>query len=148
MPLRLPSDAWVLVCDGAKALMLRNEGDAITPSLRRVDVFEEPAPPTRELGTDRPGRVHASNGTARSATEETDLHDQAEADFLGRTAAALDRLVRQEGVKHLILAAPPRALGVLREKLSPHVRQILQGEINKDLTGMPLDQIEKHLLAV
>lgn len=146
-PNPLPSRIWVLVCDGAKALMLHNEGDALQPKLATVAVFDEPLLPTRELGTDRPGRTHSSNGVSRSATEETDLHEQAEADFLTRIAGALDQVVREREVKNLLLVAPPRALGVLRGKLSPAVKSVVSGEVGKDLTKMPVDQIGKHLLA-
>lgn len=147
-PHPLPARTWVLVCDGAKALMLHNEGDALQPRLVTVAVFDEPQPPSRDLGTDRPGRTHSSNGVSRSATEETDLHEQAEADFLARLAGALDQVVREREVKNLLLVAPPRALGLLRGQLSPAVKAVVSGEVGKDLTRMPVDQIGKHLLAV
>lgn len=146
-PNPLPSNAYVLVCDGAKALMLQNAGDALQPRLTTVAAFTEPQPPSRELGTDRPGRLHASSGAARSATEETDLHEQAEADFLTRLAGALDQVVREQEVRNLLLVAPPKALGLLRGKLSPAVKGVVSGELNKDLTGMPVSEIGRHLLA-
>jgi protein required for attachment to host cells len=146
-PNPLPSQIWVLVCDGAKALMLHNEGDALEPRLATVAVFDEPQPPSRDLGTDKPGRTHSSNGVSRSATGETDLHEQAEADFLTRIAAALDQVVREHEVKNLLLVAPPKALGLLRGKLSPAVKSVVSGEVGKDLTGMPVDQIGRHLMA-
>lgn len=146
-PNPLPARSWVLVCDGAKALMLHNEGDALQPKLATVAVFDEPQPPSRDLGTDRPGRVHASHGAGRSATEETDLHEQAEADFLARIAGALDQVVRDREVKNLLLVAPPKALGLLRGKLSPAVKGVVSAEVGKDLTGMPVDQIGRHLMA-
>jgi protein required for attachment to host cells len=146
-PNPLPGQIWVLVCDGAKALMLHNEGDALQPRLVTVAVFDEPQPPSRDLGTDKPGRTHSSNGVSRSATEETDLHEQAEADFLARIAGALDQVVREHHVNNLLLVAPPKALGLLRAKLSPAVKGVVSGEVGKDLTGMPVDQIGKHLMA-
>jgi protein required for attachment to host cells len=146
-PNLLPSQIWVLVCDGAKALMLHNEGDALQPRLVTVAVFDEPQPPSRDLGTDRPGRTHSSNGLPRSATEETDLHEQAEADFLTRIAGALDQVVREHEVKNLLLVAPPKALGLLRARLSLAVKGVVSGEVGKDLTGLPVDQIGKRLMA-
>lgn len=142
----LPARIFVLVCDGAKALMLHNEGDALQPRLVTVAAFDEPAIPTRELGTDRPGRTHAPGG-ARSATAETDLREQAEEAFLTRIADALDQVVREKEMKNLLLVAPPGALGVLRGKLSPSVRGVISGEVAKSLTGLPVDQIARHLMA-
>ncbi len=39
----LPHKAWVLVGDGRKAIVLRNEGDEIFPNLRTADVFKDAA---------------------------------------------------------------------------------------------------------
>lgn len=146
-PNPLPARIWVLVCDGSKALVLHNEGDALQPRLVTVAAFDEPQPPSRELGTDRPGRNFSSDGFSRSANIETDLHAQAEADFLTRIAEALDQVVREREVKNLLLVAPPKALGLLRGKLSAAVKAVISGELGKDLTGMPVNQIGKHLMA-
>ncbi|WP_163365778.1 baeRF12 domain-containing protein, partial [Enterobacter asburiae] len=65
-------NAYVLVCDGRKALFLRNEGDAQYLNLKTEQVFEHDNPPTREQGSDKPGRSYASVGERRSAMEQTD----------------------------------------------------------------------------
>lgn len=141
----IPWQGWVVVLDGAKALMLRNDGDAELVNLKTVDVFEEHQPPAHELGTDRPGRVHQSHGTARSATEETDFHEAGEAAFIAGIAAGLDRAVREHAIKSLTVVAPPKALGVLREHLTPAVRAVVGKEIAKDLVHLSTGEIEKHL---
>ena len=38
--IQIPANAWVLVGDGEKALVLQNEGDATYPNLRKLRVFE------------------------------------------------------------------------------------------------------------
>ena len=53
---------WVVVCDGAKALVLENAGDAKFPNLKTVEVFEQKDLPTHVLGADKPGRTHSSVG--------------------------------------------------------------------------------------
>ena len=48
----LPHQAWILVGDGRKALVLRNEGDARFPNLKTVSVFDGGrVPSTAELGS-------------------------------------------------------------------------------------------------
>ena len=42
--LKIPHNALVFVGDGRRALFLRNEGDAISPSLRTERVFEDDNP--------------------------------------------------------------------------------------------------------
>jgi protein required for attachment to host cells len=39
--------------------------------------------------------------------------------------------------------APPKTLGVLRQKLHKEVASRVVGEVHKTLTGHPVDQIER-----
>lgn len=145
--IKIPSQAWVVVCDGAKALMLRNEGDAQLVNLKPMDVHVQSVPPTRELGTDRAGRVHPSHGGPISGVEATDLHSAAETEFLNLVARQIDKAVEKHAIKQLILVAPPRALGVLRQHLTPAAQDVLLAEVPKDLAHLTVGDIEKHLRA-
>ena len=69
---RLSNKCWVLVADGARALVLRNDGDAEYPNLKLVRTYGQENPATRKQGTDRPGRTHESVGSGRSAMEPPD----------------------------------------------------------------------------
>ena len=69
---------WVVVCDGAKALVLENAGDEKFPNLKTREVFEQETPMTREQGTDAPGRA-INSVERRSAMEQTDWHEQQKA---------------------------------------------------------------------
>jgi protein required for attachment to host cells len=86
-------------------------------------------------------------GARRSAVEQTDWHDQEEQRFLTKLAERLDAAVQAGETKSLILVAPPRALGVLRAKLSKRVREAVRAEIEKDYVKMPVDEIARHLVA-
>lgn len=143
--LSIRNGEWVVVCDGAKALVLRNDGDAKFPNLKTVEVFEQKDPATHEQGTDAPGRAVNSVGGARSAVAQTDWHDQAEHDFLTRLAHHLDAAVTAGKTKSLILVAPPRALGMIRPAYGQALRAALRAEIDKDFVKMPVHEIEKHL---
>ena len=116
--LKIRQGDWVVVCDGKKALVLENAGDEKFLNLRTREVYEHPDPKTHELGTDAPGRAFSSVGTERSAMEQTDWHEQQEDRFLRKLADRLDAAVNVGQVKSLILIAPPRALGVLRQTYS------------------------------
>ena len=145
--LKIGSGDWVVVCDGRKALILENVGDHISPNLREREVREHTDVSTHELGTDTPGRVHPSVGTARSSVEQPDWHDEAERAFLHGLAAHLDAAVRAGETKALIIVAPPRALGMLRKAYTASIRGALQQEIDKDLVKVPIYEIEKRLLS-
>ena len=105
---------WVLVCDGAKALILENAGDEKFLNLKTQRVYEQADQRTREQGTDAPGRSINSVDGRRSAMEQTDWHTQEEERFLKEIAALLDAEVKAGHVKGIVMVAPPRALGVLR----------------------------------
>jgi protein required for attachment to host cells len=138
---------WVVVCDGAKALVLENTGDPDLPNFRTREVLKHRNLATHELGTDAPGRAFSSVGAGRSAVGQTDWHAQAETMFLEGLAKELDGLLKADEVKSLVIVAPPRALGVLRQAYSPALRAAIRVEIDKDLVKMPVYEIEKHLSA-
>jgi protein required for attachment to host cells len=144
--LKIDSGGWVVVCDGAKALVLENAGNRKTPSLKTKEVYEQGDPKTREIGADKPGRAFNSVGEARSAMEQPDWHDQEEQRFLAKLAARLDRAVLGGETPSLIVVAPPRAIGVLRRAYSSHVRQAIRAEIEKDYVKLPVDEITRHLV--
>jgi protein required for attachment to host cells len=145
--IRIHRGDWVVVCDGAKALVLQNAGDSGLLNLETREVHKQDDPKTSELGTDRPGRAMSSVGAGRSAMEEVDRHEQGERDFLVMLAGRLDAAAAKGDIAALVLVAPPRALGVLRETYSAPLRKALKAEIEKDYVNLPIDQIERHLAA-
>ena len=128
-------------------MILENIGDRISPNLRTAEAREHPDPLTHEQGTDSPGRVHASVGTARSSVEQTDWHDQAEREFLQALVGRLDLALRNGETKSMIVVAPPRALGMLRQAYTASVRGAVRDEIDKDLVKIPVYEIEKRLFS-
>ncbi|WP_176464004.1 baeRF12 domain-containing protein [Bordetella genomosp. 11] len=143
----IPKHAWLALCDGARGLILRNDGDAANLCLRTVAAYERSAASTHELGTDRPGRVTASLGFPRSAVESPDLHDRTEEEFVARFVHELDCHVRNDPHGRLIIAAPPRVLGRVRKILNPELRDRLFAEIPKDLTANTVAEIQGRLSA-
>jgi protein required for attachment to host cells len=138
--LKIASDGWVVVCDGRKALILKNHGDEDYPNLKVQQVLEAPPnPPTREQGTDKPPRT--ISGGRRSPIQQTDWHRLAEHEFAKEIAKTLDQL----HFKALILVAPARTLADLRTALSEKTRRAIVTEIDKDLTKHPVYEIERLL---
>ena len=139
---------WVVVCDGAKALVLENAGDIKFPNLKTIEVFEQENLATRDLGTGAPGRSFSSVGPGRSAVEQTDWHDQAERSFLVDLVKHLDVALTAGKTKTMIMVAPPRALGMLRAAYSPALKNAIRIEVDKDFVKLPVHQIEKQLTGV
>ena len=147
LALRIPHDGYVFVGDGRKALLLRNEGDAQYPNLKTERVFEQDNPPTREQGTDKPGRSYASVGGRRSAMEQADWHEIEEQRFARDVADKLETLVRERSIEALVIAAPPKILAELRKSMHQEVEKRVIAEIDKDFTNQPVHEIEKLLTA-
>lgn len=168
--MRVPKDAVVLVADGRKMLFLRNEGDALAPNLTVEHAEERPNPADRDQKTDaagaasstqsgpgapavaQNGSMHARGGGAsfapsRGTFEETDFHQQEEDRFAADTAALLKKRALDNDFETLIIIAPPKTLGELRKHYHKEVSGRLAGELAKDLTGHPIGDIEKALIA-
>jgi protein required for attachment to host cells len=145
MSLLIRHGEWVVVCDGAKALILENSGDIKLPNLKTVRVFEQKDLATHELGTDAPGRAINSVGNMRSSVDQTDWHDQSERTFLAQLAQYLDEAISSGKAKSIIVVAPPRALGMIRPAYSHVVKGAVRAEVDKDFVKMPVHEIAKHL---
>jgi protein required for attachment to host cells len=144
--MRIGNGTWVLVADGEKFLLLRNDGNAQRVELRVIRHGEVDNPPTREQGTDQPGRFD-DPAAGRSAVEETDWHRLEKERFAKELAERLRAWALDNRFEALVLAADPRTLGVLRPALHKAVTERLVGELDKDLTGMPVPEIEAVLKA-
>jgi len=143
--LKIGKGAWVVVCDGAKALVLENVGDDKFPNLKTKEVYEQEDPKTSDQGTDAPGRAINSVGNVRSAMEQTDWHDEAERAFLGKLVDRLAAAAHAGEAKAMVLVAPPRALGVMRPRYTPALKAAVKAEVDKDYVKLPVYEIEKHL---
>ena len=137
---RIPKGEWVVVADGGRALIIENVGDQKFPNLRTKETFEHKDAKTSDMGTDAPGRSISSVGSARSAMEQTDWHEQEEVRFLGRLADRLDKAVLGGEVKSMILVAPPAAIGTLRKAISSHVREAIHAAVSYTHLTLPTNR--------
>ncbi|MCX5519353.1 host attachment family protein [Kaistia defluvii] len=141
-------NALILVGDGRKALFLRNRGTPQALDLVVEHILDSADnPSTREQGTDRPGRVMQSVGSARSSVEQTDWHTLEEEKFAAIIAEALYRAALANGFTELVIVAPPKTLGMLRQSFHKQVNDRIHGEVPKTLTSTPVDEIQRLLAA-
>ncbi len=168
--MRVPHNAVVVVADGRKMLVLRNAGDGLAPNLQVEHAEERVNPADRDQKTDaaggasstqsgagapavaQNGSMHARGGGAgfapsRGTMDEVDFHQQEEDRFAADTAELLKKRALANDFESLIIIAPPKTLGELRKHYHKEVSQRLAGELAKDLTGHPIPDIEKALIA-
>ncbi|MEW5422135.1 host attachment protein [Amorphus sp. 3PC139-8] len=142
--MKIPHDAKIVVADGERALFLRNAGDDELVDLKVVEHEEIDNPPTREQGTDKPGRFNDA-GPGRSAVADTDWHELEKERFAHHLAERLHKLVHNHPHTKLILVAAPKVMGDVRPALHKEVAECVIGEISKDLTNHPVAEMEKIL---
>jgi protein required for attachment to host cells len=143
---KLSHGAWVFVGDGQKALFLINEGDEKLPNLRRLAVWERQDPPSREQGSDAPGRARSSVGEIHSAVEETDWHELEKERFATLIADRINKAALSNTFDQILIVAPPRILGDLRREFAKATEAKIIAEIAKDLTHHTITEIERLLM--
>lgn len=145
MDTKVDRGGWVLVADGEKALLLENRGGKARPDFRVLREMENDNPPTREQGSDAPGRFNDGPSPHRSAVEQTDWHWLAKERFAREAADLLYRYAHAGRFRELVLVAAPAILGELRKELHPEVGRRVVAEVPKTLTNHPVSEIERLL---
>ncbi len=93
-----------------------------------------------------PGRNQESATTARHSFTDAETPARREKrDFAKEVAAHLNQAAQNGEFGQLVLAAPPKFLGDLRDGLTPKVRQIVLTEVHKDFIKLPLDELHDRL---
>lgn len=143
--MRLPNNSVVLVADGRKSLFFRNEGDAEFPNLSVEDKEIRENPAHHEQATDTAGMSMKTKDGRGGSMQEVDFHQQEEDRFAAELAETLKARALDGDFEELIVVAPPKTLGELRKHYHKEVERRIVGELARDLTGMPVAEIEKVL---
>lgn len=101
----------------------------------------------RDLGADRPGRAFDSMGEGRHAMgKQRSPSEQLSIRFAGEVVDWLDERYRGDGFERLVLVAPPRFLGLIRDALTPTLAQAVGLAVDKDLASIERpEEIRTHL---
>ena len=143
----IANGTWVLVADGEKALFLQNVTDGQDPYLKVVRMEAQDNPPHGEQVSDKPGRMPDGGAHQRSSMPEADWHLLAKDRFAAEMSDILYKLAHRNAFEKIVLVAPPRTLGTLRDKLHKEVAARVVGEVAKDMTNHPVDKIESLIKA-
>jgi protein required for attachment to host cells len=131
----------VCVADGRKLLLLVNDGDAKFPDLRVIREDEYEAERNRDISSSPPGRVFQSGDARRSSYEEADFKQLAEDQFAADAAEILNKRALANSFDKLIIVAPPKTLGEMRQHYHKVLAGRIVGEIAKEATNRPPDWI-------
>lgn len=145
----LERNTWILVADGERARLFRNESPQVTLKPAFDHEFIGDQREARDIASDEKGR-QAGPGADRRQTydQQTDPKDYEKHRFLKRTAEVLEDGLERNAYRSLVLVAPPQALGELRDSLSKKVCATIVYEHNKDLTKERVDDLEERLRGI
>lgn len=137
---------WILVADAHRSRLYRldDDGEALEPT--RDSELVANALPSRDIASDRPGRAFDSGGEGRHAHEPST--DPARHEDLRFAKAVVDRLEearKRDEMEQLVVVAPPRFLGDLRNDMSDHLARCVVNEINKDLSKLKPHELLERL---
>ena len=145
--MRVPHNSFVLVADGRKMLFFRNEGDGEFPNLEVADKRVDDNPAHHEQASDTAGMAMNVIGGHGGTMAEVDFHQLEEDRFAARAAEMLKERALRNEYESLVVVAPPKTLGELRKHYHKEVEKRLTAEVPKDLTNMPVEEIERVLQA-
>jgi protein required for attachment to host cells len=134
---------WVVVADGGMARFLERE-HALSKLSERQDLTLHADQP--EQPSERPARVHDRFGPARHSIEPRQLPRRTAAEeFLKLVAGAVNAAADAGSFNTLVLCAPARPLGLLREHLSAPALQRLGQVLVKDYVKASVEDIDRRL---
>jgi len=130
--MKLPHNAHVAVVDGNRFMLLTNTGKPFEPALEMVEQ------PDLDPSNFSAGVRHQDDVSQRTgATDLNELaHGAAVAEWLNAKAVS-------GHLKQLMVVADPKTLGEMRRHYHSELEKALVGEIDKTMTGEPLDRIAK-----
>ena len=129
--MKLSNGALVAVVDGEKLALFKNTN----ASDIKLTPLETPAIADRVSGS--AGR--------RSNEANPDNDTQAEDGFAMGVAEALNHMALTNKFEALAVVAAPKTLGQLRKHWHKTLEGLLVGEIAKDLTGRPADEVAEAI---
>lgn len=136
---------WVVVADGAKARVLLSNGPEKGFSELKSLSAESGRQATRDQGSDRPGRERSIGSATRHALDHrVDWKEQAKTAFLNAVSDYINTAAHSGKFDELVVAAPSKALAVLRDGFSKAAQAKLIHETAKDLTNISIHDLPRH----
>jgi len=136
--------AWFLVADGRRArLLIEPRRGAQLTEHWSTEISED------ELYDPQDRRPRDSNRIGygkHTVGNDRNLHEAEEEKFLKRVADMIGDADKQNQFDHLIIAAPPRALGLLRNFLPANAQDRLCATTPKDLVDEDVPRLRERLV--
>lgn len=127
--MRLAHGTIIAVADGAKLNLYRNGGSDAEPRLAAIG-----SPDVGDRTTNAGSRHHG--GSANPSYRQLD-----EDSFAAATAGLLNKMALDGEIDALVVVAPPKTLGELRQHWHKVLAGKIAGEIGKEMTGASVAEL-------
>ena len=140
-------NTWVLAADAHQGRIFSVEDAGLPAALRHTIRSRPDGTAHDESGdlpevADRPKHASVHQGALK---QSTDPSDEAQHRFAKELVRMLERGLAEGAFHHLVLAAPPKLLGILRENLTRGLAARLRASEAKDYTKLPEKELEERL---
>lgn len=135
---------WILVADNSRARIFVAEKPASSIQEISTLTFPEGRLHEGDLTTDKGGRGQSPAGAHGINGEDAQKRDNAER-FANLICDELESARVQGRFSKLYIVASPGLLGLLRKHESSSLKQLVAGELDKNLTTQAPEAIRKHL---
>jgi protein required for attachment to host cells len=125
----LPAGTTVAVADSETIRLFHNTG--VKPGVHLVEITAAPPAPAHS-GSGARHHTSSANPDGRRLVED---------DFAAATAAFLNKLSMDGTIEHLVVISDPRTLGEMRKHFHRDLRAKIIGELAKDFSQRPLEDI-------
>jgi protein required for attachment to host cells len=135
-------DTRVIVADNGRARIFASKTGVRQLEEMEGFVHSEAHLANQDIDADAAGRSRDPHGSLDHATSAREHESQMFAKSLARH---LKELHNDHHFEQLVLVAPPRFLGLLRQELPKPLDKLVSQSIDKDLTRSSLEDIVDHL---
>lgn len=136
---------WVVVADQGRARIF----SLVSPRSEWQEVDDLVAPDSRlqdhELEADRRGHTTAGGGSGHTMGKRHSLKEQDAIRFAEQLAERVTAGADDAAFGGLVLVAPPRFLGLLRDALPQRISKLVRHSLDKNLVSQRSDEIRNHL---
>jgi len=134
----------IVISDDRQARLLENRG--VGKGINEVkEISASDFDDVETRYSDRPGRGHASAGTARAAMERSTSEQRQERQAFARHVLDnIETLMQKGEYDRLAMVAAPQMLGELRNIIGADLRKKLVFDIDKDLVNIPTAKLADH----
>lgn len=140
------ADYWILAADSSEARLFTREKKFSTPVEQQDWLHPESRLPGSDLEHDRQGKTFSSWGPDQSDNQkQTDPKTREARDFAHALAESLKTARANGDFKSLSIVADPSFLGLLREQMDEQTRELVDREVDKNLTRRSAETIAEAI---